>query len=280
MLVDGQPFQVKCGASPQIVQEHFAKYPDIPVYVNSELAPHFADNPLVHSTSISREFVLQETTKTLHHAAELTDFDIPWITAVVSAYSEAKRVRRDNVNLTTAVRNVVTTTASRGAMGMVGQVIIGGVGAVLFPGAGGIVAPVIGAYAGVMQGGKVAALVKKQFAKSEYNALCTALWQLLARMQQILAYKHDSKVERWATLQQHIPQPVRFTFTRHYNDRITVLENVVKELQAIDKTIEADALTAFERLVHALSKASIHVFTVRNELAAVETAFKAYKRKL
>lgn len=277
LLVDGEPFQVKCGASAQIVEEHFAKYPDIPAYVNSELAAHFEGNPLVLSTTVSREHVLQETTKTVEHAADLTDFEIPWITAAVSAYSQAKRMRQQNLQLTTAVRNVVTDTASRSAMAAVGQAVIGGAGAFILPGAGAIVFPMVGAYVGVTQGGKVAALVKKQLAKKEYNALCAALQHLIERMQAVLSVKQEIKEQKWQTLQQNLPKPITYAFTRYYDDRITALNNVVKELQAIAKTIDTDALTAFERILNALAKSGIHLYALHKELHDVESALKAYQ---
>ena len=66
LLVDGQPFQVKCGQDKQIVETHFEKYPDTPVIVNEELAAYYADNPLVMTSSITREQVLIDTEKTLN----------------------------------------------------------------------------------------------------------------------------------------------------------------------------------------------------------------------
>ena len=65
ILVDGQPFQVKNLADPAGVREHLEKYPDIPVYVNEELAPYFEGNPQVYVSSISRDEVLEVTSTTI-----------------------------------------------------------------------------------------------------------------------------------------------------------------------------------------------------------------------
>ncbi|MGO7259074.1 hypothetical protein ACCT32_36650, partial [Rhizobium brockwellii] len=44
LLVDGMPFQVKCLMSLDGLREHFSKYPDMPVYANSELAEAVIDS--------------------------------------------------------------------------------------------------------------------------------------------------------------------------------------------------------------------------------------------
>jgi hypothetical protein len=45
ILIDGQPFQVKNLADPAGVNEHLERYPDIPVYVNEELATYRGQSP-------------------------------------------------------------------------------------------------------------------------------------------------------------------------------------------------------------------------------------------
>lgn len=47
LLVDGQEFQVKHTLSSSLIEEHFRKYPDIPVIVNSELALKYENDDRV-----------------------------------------------------------------------------------------------------------------------------------------------------------------------------------------------------------------------------------------
>jgi hypothetical protein len=47
LLVDGQPMQVKHTLSKSLVDTHLAKYPEIPVLVNSELAHHYTEDDRV-----------------------------------------------------------------------------------------------------------------------------------------------------------------------------------------------------------------------------------------
>ncbi|MEG0451089.1 MAG: hypothetical protein RR595_14620 [Lysinibacillus sp.] len=280
IIVDGDLFQVKCGASKQIVDTHFEKYPDIPVYVNAELAHHYEGNPLVLSTSITHEQVLAETTKTLEHAGDLLDFEIPWIAAGVSAFQNVKRMRIEQLQLSTAARNVVADTASRSAMAAVGKVVIGGAGTLLMPGAGAIFFPVVGAYVGVTQGGKVSALLKKQFAKAEYAQLCSSLQQLIQRMQTVLSKKSHIKETKWQQLSNQLPMKVAFAFHDTHADRTTLIENIKRELQSIEKVIEKDALAAFEHIITVLGKAGIHMYSLKDELAEVQRAFEQYGRRM
>ena len=276
LLVDGQPFQVKCGQSKEIVERHFEKYPDTPVIVNEELGVYYADNPLVMTSSITREQVLIDTEKTLQHAEDLLDFQIPWIAAGVSTYTNAKRMRKEGITLSTAVRNVATDTVSRTALAATGKVVLGTVGSVLLPGAGAIVFPVIGAYAGVAQGGNVARLIKRQFAKNEEKILCLALHQLTYKMQQMLFVKEGIKNGKW----QLLSNSIQSIFNQQHDERLKLLRNVKMELTSIKQTIDENPLHAFERIVQVLGKAGIHAYTLRKELSEVEQAMIAYGKKI
>lgn len=280
LLVDGQHFQVKCAASKQVVEAHFEKYPETPVIVNAELAPLYAGNPMVLSTSVSREQVLADTKKTLDHAADIMDFELPWITFGVSAFTNVHRIRKDGILLSTAARNVAADTASRSAMAAAGQTVLGAIGTVLMPGAGSIVFPVVGAFIGLSQGGKLSNVVKRQFAKKEEAALCKALNDLIDQMLHVLMLKQDVKVKKWQQLQENLPMRVGEAFSKKHKERLQLLENVCNELQSIRRSVEEEPVKAFERILNVLGKAGIHVYTLRRELAQVELALLAYGRKI
>ena len=97
LLVDGEPFQVKCLSRPNGVLDHFEKYPDIPVYVNEELAPYFEGHPNVYVSNISRDEVIEATTSTISNADSLLDFEIPLIAASVSSISNIMKVWKDDL---------------------------------------------------------------------------------------------------------------------------------------------------------------------------------------
>lgn len=278
--VDGDIFQVKCGASKQIVEAHFEKYPHIPVYVNAELARYYEDHPLVLTTSVSREHVLAETTKTLTHAKELLDVDIPWIAAMVSTYNNVLRLKRDGIHLTTAARNIAADTISKSTMAAAGKLVLGSAGALLMPGAGAIVFPVIGAYIGVTQSSKLSTFMKRTFAKKQYDALCTSLHALIARMQSVLTTKYAIKQQKWATLQMKLPNDVQRAMMPLHTTRTTRIDQLKQQLQAIDRTVDADAVKAFEHVFNVLGRAGIHAYSLKDELFNVQHAFVAYEKNI
>lgn len=182
ILVDGQPFQVKNLADPAGVREHLEKYPDIPVYVNEELAPYFEGNPLVYVSSISRKDVLEATSTTIIHADDLLDFEIPWIAAGVSSIYNIKRVWSDDVSINQAVFNVVSDTSSRVVLGVLGQKATVIVGTMIFGPAGGVVGAMVGTYAGVSQAGRLSAGIKRAFSKKQEAELNEAMQSLLRKV--------------------------------------------------------------------------------------------------
>lgn len=285
LLIDGEPFQVKCLTSAQGVHKHFDTYPDIPVYVNAELAATFANNPLVYSTSVTHEQVLLQTTQTLEHAEDLLDFELPWITVAVSSYYNVKRVRTDGISLTSAMRNVTSDVVSRVALGGVGKVIFGVGGVALFGPAGGIVGPALGAFAGVSQGTHLSTFIKKTLAKKEYADVVTAIQQLIRKMQTQLQRKQHIKETKWQQMGQHLAQSTaskRFIngLSPYARQEQQYNNNLHDELAALYKNTEKQPLEVFEHVIVILAKSGIHQHSIREELVAVEKAMKEYKRTI
>ena len=105
LLVNGQPFQVKCMAAPAGVHKHLALWPDIPVIANSELAPYFAgDGRVTTLGGFSHEDVLAITKDTLSGAADLLDLQIPLISTAVASARAGLAVIMDETDLLTALK--------------------------------------------------------------------------------------------------------------------------------------------------------------------------------
>ena len=119
--------------------------------------------------------------------------------------------------------------------------------------------------------------IKKQFAHTEQ---CLALHELIAKMQKVLITKGTIKESKWKKIQSSMPSQVNASFAPFHDERMTLLENVKKELSAIDKIIDDNPLEAFERIVSVLGKAGIHVYALKDELHGVELAMVGYQRKL
>ncbi|QZT33953.1 hypothetical protein HUR95_00485 [Caldalkalibacillus thermarum TA2.A1] len=147
LLVDGEKFQVKNLSEPRGVYEHLQKYPDIPVYVNADLADTFAGHRNVYiAESIHHEEIVSKTRETIILGQELQDFEIPLVTALASTATNVKGLMKGESNLKHTVLNIVTDTASRSAGGLLGQYTGATVGLMLFGPAGVIVLGAAGAF--------------------------------------------------------------------------------------------------------------------------------------
>ena len=287
ILIDGQPFQVKNLADPAGVNEHLERYPDIPVYVNEELATYFEGNPQVYVSSISREEVLEATTSTLNHADDLLDFEIPWITVGVSSLSNVKRLWSDDVTMNQAILNVASDTTSRVALGAFGQKTGILVGTLLFGPAGGITGAVFGAFVGASQGGKISTSIKHLFNKKEEQAMISAMGQLIQKVIEQLKIKQEIKKKKMNQLnKQFIQSKVNDSLSdelQHRNEEeIQYLQNKIREFESINQSInsgKSDVLTILPPTLGLMTIAGVHPVNYQDELKQLQEKIKAYTKR-
>ncbi|PGK32753.1 hypothetical protein CN907_26200 [Bacillus anthracis] len=283
VLIDGKEFQVKCGSNKAIVDEHLERYPDIPVYVNDELAMHYSDNPNVYSIGITREEVLEATQSTLSHAEGILDFEVPWISAGVSSFYNLRRVVKEQLPFQLAARNVVIDTTSRASLAAAGQAVFTFAANAIFVSGGAfvIVLPLVGAFVGLKQSWRVTSTLKKILAKKEFNQFEKSLHDLVIVMKRQVDSKKEIKKEKWQGILHKISnkKPIGNLEGIH-QEKIQYISNMNKELTAIEQEINKDALRAFERLIGVLTKSGIHVHSIRNELLNVEKSMKELHKKL
>ena len=151
LLVDGHPFQVKCLAGLSGLNEHFSKYPDLPVYANSELAAEIANlapdwaSKVFFLDGYDREladFVMQAA---LDAGAQLHDFDVPFFAVAVSSARNAiswwkGKIPLSDLPFSVALDGTIAggLAAAGGISGqLLGLAIFGPAGALVFGGVGG-----------------------------------------------------------------------------------------------------------------------------------------------
>lgn len=123
LFVNGDPFQVKCLASPDGILRHFERYPDIPVFCNEDLADAFLDNPLVMPVpGLVRDQVRDLTERSLDAGVEVLDLEIPLISAAVTAAKGGLALLAGRTDLAGAVQACVTEGATRMAFAAAGKV--------------------------------------------------------------------------------------------------------------------------------------------------------------
>nr|WP_259547336.1 DUF456 domain-containing protein [Heyndrickxia oleronia] len=288
ILIDGQHFQVKNLANPNGVREHLETYPDIPVYVNEELAPYFEGNPNVYVSNISRDEVIDATSTTITHADDLLDFEIPWIAAGVSSIYNIKRVWKDEVAINQAVFNVMSDTSSRVVLGALGQKAGTVVGAMLFGPAGAITGAMFGAFTGASQGGRLSTGIRRAFSKKQEKEMIEAMDDLIRKvMSQIdqKLYIKKRKIEklRGEMVSSKANDAVWKDIERRYTDEVAYLTNRKEELNTINKSIKNGSTLVADILPNVMAiitKCGVHSFHLQNELKRLQRKTNQYVKKV
>lgn len=184
LFVNGDPFQVKCLASPDGILRHFDRYPDIPVFCNEDLADAFLDNPMVMPVpGLVRDQVRDLTERSLDAGVDVLDLEIPLISAAVTAAKGGLALLAGRTDLTGAVQACVTEGATRMAFAAAGKV-----GAPLalaaFSIAGGwplVIAPMVGSAVGYRLSKPAADWLKRTvLSRGPADALSSAIQRYVA----------------------------------------------------------------------------------------------------
>ena len=156
LFVDGHPFQVKCygddSAAMAALGEHFERFPDIPVYVNSEVIPAVrrSGEPWAESVFAVEGFDYETTNLVLEQSlaagADLADLNIPIFAVAASAARNLHGWWKGSVPLSDIPTEILIDGAVHGGLSVaggftgaaLGGLVFGPAGAVVFGGAGGI----------------------------------------------------------------------------------------------------------------------------------------------
>lgn len=210
LLVDGHQVQVKNSLDPDYVLEHFDRYPDIPVIVNSELAESLSDHPMVWvDSNLHHAEVNAEAQKTLESldgfgdAAEL--LPIPLISLVFAAarnFGDMQSGRIDELGFATRVG---IDAGARTVGGGTGAVVGGVLGTATLGPVGTIVGGGLGAWLGSLSGSTGADALNRPAACSARHEFVQCLgdfgsWfcaELLSPRFAALQERHQA-VHQWA----------------------------------------------------------------------------------
>lgn len=158
LLVDGNPFQVKCYSDSvtalKALDEHFEKYPDIPVYVNSEVLPAVTESNETWADSVfgvegfDYETTNEILTQSLDAGAALSNTPIPVFAITCSLAKNVHRWWKGSIPLKNLPLEAIVDGTIKGSLsaaggytgGIIGLLLFGPAGAVIFSGVGGPVA--------------------------------------------------------------------------------------------------------------------------------------------
>lgn len=287
LLIDGEKFQVKNLADPSGVYEHLNKYPDIPVYVNADLAETFNDHPNVFiADNINHEEVISMTTHQLYLGQELTDFDVPLFSALVSTAVNVHHFYKKESDIQHTIANILTDTASRSAAGYMGQLIGSAAGAMLFGPAGVVILSGTGAFVGVSQGGKLSGWIKNTYASNEMARYRQDLTKWIDTVIDEINPKILRRNEQWLKtetklLENHSPHEMVKSFHEKHKENQRYLENKKRELISFrhDLTI-LPYDESYQIALTKVTQSGVHPAKYQHEMKSVRQSLEELIAKL
>lgn len=276
LLVDGVPFQVKCLQGLDGLRTHFAKYPDMPVYANSELAEAVVASGeewarlVFYVDGFDREIADLVMVTSLEAGEALGELNVPYFAMAVSSARNLHRVWRGRMPLSDLPVSIVIDSGIKGGLSALGALTGQAFGLVVFGPAGALV---------LGSAGGVGALAGAGWAKEQVTRLLSAEWvaELDASTEQFRLALIDavqSKVEMLyenrATVPATVPEIIDWIKARFLDD-IVALGEVAYDLEVVIPTLRQPAKA--RACLAAMDGAKIHSLAVESELTALMRCF-------
>lgn len=162
LRVNGAEVQAKCGLSPQLVREHFARHPDVPrMVVNEELAAHFVnDDRVIAIGGVTRDLVRSQTEHSLHVASDMLDLSLVQFAPALSVIRNGWALWQQETDVSGVVGNVLVDGGARYVGWIVGKAV-GAAAVVALSGWPAVLAPAVSGAVGYRGGRAMAGLVKR-----------------------------------------------------------------------------------------------------------------------
>jgi hypothetical protein len=285
ILVNGDPFQIKCLDSQSGVLEHLERYPDIPVLVNEDLVDKLQDIDNVYPVpGLDHDHIIYLTKKSLIAGSDIYDFKIPWITLIVVSQRNISALLRGRTNLITCLKNIPIETGSGVICSKIGAKVISIVSYSLFGPAGGVIGGLCGSILGYRQGKKLSTKIKSQFNKNKEMCLEKSLKDLLigasnelTKNIDILERKKDdmkrslegrgkTKSSLWDRIKWRIDQELDYRRNNMYQ-----IDKAVNNPRILDESGN-DILSAAAEGCILVAQSGIHPHSLKEEYISVGSA--------
>ncbi|MCZ8158874.1 MAG: hypothetical protein O9256_03180 [Rhizobiaceae bacterium] len=269
LLVDGMPFQVKCLKSLEGLRTHFEKYPDMPVYANSELAEAVIDSGAEWSKLVfyvegfDREIADLIMTTSLEAGEALGDLNVPYFAMAVSSARNLHRVWCGRMPLSDLPFSVVLDATVKGGLSAVGALSGKALGLLAFGPAGALVLGGVGG---------VGALVGAGWTREQATRLLSSEWLSeldrsteLFRVAVLIAVRAKAAIlkQKRASVPDTVPG-INEWINARFADEILFLEEVAYDLEVTIATMSQPAKARAS--LSAMDAAKVHPLAVEEEL--------------
>lgn len=269
LLVDGMPFQVKCLMSVDGLRKHFEKYPDMPVYANSELAETVMEigapwaKMVFYVDGFDREIADVVMTTSMEAGEALGDMNVPYFAVAASSARNLYRVWRGRLPMSDLPLSVAMDASVKGALSAIGGMSGKLIGLMAFGPAGALV---IGGVGGV------GALAGAGWASEQASRLLSSEWladlnAAAARFRIVTLAAIQSKIEMLEGKRSQVPDTaptVGRWLDARFADDIVFLNEVAYDLEVVLPSLrQPERARAY---LAAMDAAKVHVLAVEAEL--------------
>ncbi len=283
LLVNGEPFQVKCLATKQGVLEHLEKYPDIPVFVNEDLAESLEGvSGVFPIEGLRHADVVELTESSLEAADEMLDLEVPIFALAIAAGRAGWSLLRGTTDLASAIQGM-TLDVGGGAAGGAAAAKVGLALGLMFGPAEGIILAALASPVGYRAGRRASAWVKKTILCSDEEAALEASAQQLlrsvaARASQDVATIHR-KADRLTTCLDSpalrpVSQDVEWRLDQdltYRKDRLALVESASKAPRVLDRA-GGDIVRAAVEATFLAARLGVHPGSMEPEYRSLQTA--------
>lgn len=255
LLVDGCPVQVKCGTSLSILEEHFAKYPDIPVIADARLAAHAElvgqSWSFLVTTVDGFDLDAVETlvARSLASAEALGSVDVPFFAMAVGVARGVHRAATGEIPVGDLPAWIILDLSIRGGLTAAGKIGGGFVGLLALGPAGAVIlGPVLGV-ASLMGTQRAYDMVDRAIHLDWHNAVVSGADGLRRALTAAIERRVTCLIERQAAIEEHtVPLPPDLSGWLDAR----ALDDVVAAVEMVDELPPAnDVMTAMQLIVHA-----------------------------
>jgi hypothetical protein len=269
VLVDGVPFQVKCLQSLEGLRTHFEKYPDMPVYANSELAEAVIDSGAEWSKLVfyvdgfDREIADLIMTTSLEAGEALGDLNVPYFAMAVSSARNLHRVWHGRMPLSDLPFSLVLDASVKGGLAAVGTLSGKALGLLAFGPAGALVLGGVGGVGALVGAGWTREQATRLLSSEWLSELDTSTEQFRVAVLKAVRAKVAMLKEKQASVPNNVPE-INDWINARFADDILFLDEVAYDLAVTISTIGHPAKARAS--LSAMDAAKVHPLAVEKEL--------------
>jgi hypothetical protein len=292
LLVNNEPFQVKCGESESLVNTHFEKYPDIPVLVNEELGQFFINNDKVFPIEgIRNDEITKLTIDNLESASEIIDYEIPLITIAIVSGKNIFSVFQNKIDIENAIGKTVEESTTRIIGGLTGSQLFMLGGMIWMPAAG-----VVGGLVGTVIGSiTITKLVDKfklmSLLKEETKAIDDAI-KIIMKKSIIIAEKNlkiaEKKFDQTITIlkekeQENIIKYIEYRYNQECQyriEKIKLMKKVVDTESIILDEETSNILVSAQNAIIITEQVGVHPYNINLEISELIKSIEQFNKAI